>query len=670
MKYILFYSIIKIVLSLKILPHFIFDGIESFHKCQKEQEEIFFTIYGSLLGNYDKMNIIIENYTLEKIGFFRCSFSENKIIINRKRRHKIICSINGIFERFGYILEEPKVHGFDFMTEEGKSSWPEKPEKRMILIGECGNKVELKEEILPKDSLINYSNSINSNKKYIIDNALSNLPKREDINESKMLIEMKNLKEKYILTDAECAYLVFKWITENIENNCYNLFYNINGDVKDEINTYNKGIGGSYGKSLLFKKMSQALGLESDIIIGFSKISTFNGSPKISKTDHFWNYVKIGNLYYLIDATNGAGYCDGDIFMKYLSDFYFCPKPEFFIHLFYPVISKWQLLPNIISFEQFVSKSLILDTFYEFGFNNIYPDSSIIKVDEGKLFLSLNYDNMNINKNMVIFCNIFYLNNNIPVQVHNSCLIIKEKGKAIVNIVLNDIREYILIILAGPNYSQVYTEFEEILAMKINSTNKTEKILSFPGITPSYLFSDIELIEPLYDLLIKGSFIDFKIKADCFNNLYLLVDDNIIREFDRKYDGTFFAESVYIFGEKIKILSKNLNSDKDIVEYNTINGENIEEELTFPKVYSNAFKAILYSPLNYSLKKGMHYNFKIKSEISKEIIVSDGINTYKLINKKGIFSGNIKISENSNEVVISEYLFNNEYSRFYKYEVL
>ena len=87
------------------------------------------------------------------------------------------------------------------------------------------------------------------------------------------------------------------------------------------------------------------------------------------------------------------------------------------------------------------------------------------------------------------------------------------------------------------------------MAMKINCTNKSEKILSFPGITPSYLFSDIELIEPLYDLLVKGTFIDFKIKANCFNNLYLLIDDNIIREFDKKCNGILLM-NLFIYLEK------------------------------------------------------------------------------------------------------------------------
>ena len=315
-----------------------------------------------------------------------------------------------------------------------------------------------------------------------------------------MIIELKNIKNKYQLNDEESIYLIYKWITENIEYNCYNYAY----DIKeyDEVNIYNKGIGLSYEISILFKKICQSLGIESDIIIGYSKLSSFTEGKIPSKTDHFWNYVKIDNNYYIIDASNGVGYCDGEIFMKYFKDFYFCPNPEYFNHLYHPVLNKWQLLPNIITLEEFVSKSLILDNFYGFGFTSINPDLSIMKVNEGKTNITLIYDNLHFNiKNMMVFCEIFYTNNNMPIQVPNSCLITKQNDKAIVNIIVNEKQEYILILLGGPIYSKVYTEFEEMLVCKINSTIKSINSLSFAGITPSYLFSEIEYFEPLYNLL-------------------------------------------------------------------------------------------------------------------------------------------------------------------------
>ena len=99
----------------------------------------------------EKLNlrkIKIEDYLIDDMGLFKCSFSEIENPINSQRKHKIVCTITGAFTDKGYILEEPKVQGFDFLSEEGESTWPETPEKKTFLIGECGTKIELDDEPL------------------------------------------------------------------------------------------------------------------------------------------------------------------------------------------------------------------------------------------------------------------------------------------------------------------------------------------------------------------------------------------------------------------------------------------------------------------------------------------------------------------------------------------
>ena len=59
------------------LPHFIFDGIESSHECLKGKDQISFTIYGTLNEKSNLRKISIDDYYLEDIGYFKCSFSEN-----------------------------------------------------------------------------------------------------------------------------------------------------------------------------------------------------------------------------------------------------------------------------------------------------------------------------------------------------------------------------------------------------------------------------------------------------------------------------------------------------------------------------------------------------------------------------------------------------------------
>ena len=56
-----------------------------------------------------------------------------------------------------------------------------------------------------------------------------------------MNLAMKSNKNKYSLNEAECAYFIYKWISENIVYDCYGLHHNEESHGENE--TYNKGKG-------------------------------------------------------------------------------------------------------------------------------------------------------------------------------------------------------------------------------------------------------------------------------------------------------------------------------------------------------------------------------------------------------------------------------------------
>ena len=299
----------------------------------------------------EKLNlrkVKIEDYLIDDIGVFKCLLSENENPINSKRKHKIICTIAGSFIDKGYILEEPKVHGFDFLSEEGKSTWPEIPEKKTFLIGECGAKIELDNEPLLLASSSNYTNPLNKVDKAKVNKFLSYLPKRESTSETDMCTAMKKAQTKYSLNHAESAYFVFRWISENIAYDCYS--HGI--DYKEE-SSYTKGkaVCGIY--SLIFKRMCEALGLETIKIEGYAKGASYIPG-ELLQINHAWNAVKIDSVYYLVDSTWGSGSCRGDKFIKTLKEFYFCTKPEVFANSHFPADNKWQLTSKIITLKEFV----------------------------------------------------------------------------------------------------------------------------------------------------------------------------------------------------------------------------------------------------------------------------------------------------------------------------
>ena len=96
----------------------------------------------------------------------------------------------------------------------------------------------------------------------------------------------------------------------------------------------------------------------------------------------------------------GAGYCEGDKFVKEYKDYYFCTNPEYFIRNHYPLENnKYQLLNKVVSTKEFASMVVLADTFYGKGFKTISQNNAIfttkgnyqmdITFEKGKNYLVL-----------------------------------------------------------------------------------------------------------------------------------------------------------------------------------------------------------------------------------------------------------------------------------------
>ena len=103
----------------------------------------------------------------------------------------------------------------------------------------------------------------------IIDKSLLYLPKRNEVNILQMIRQMIKAKEEYSFNEAESAYLLFRWISENIE-------FGFNEETTDEpISAYNLGKGTSKALSSLFNNISYFLKVVSGSISGYLKWPIF-----------------------------------------------------------------------------------------------------------------------------------------------------------------------------------------------------------------------------------------------------------------------------------------------------------------------------------------------------------------------------------------------------------
>ena len=660
MKSLILLSLLSLLSLSQSLPHFTYDGLESFHDCSGESEKISFTIYGTLSEELNPRKMFIREYIIEDMGEFQCSLNLNEDQDNERRTHKITCTINGSFERRAYILEEPKVYGFDFLNEQGVSTWPKQAELKTFLIPECGKKIELDNEPIFFGNVGSYYNPINDVRKSVVDDALASLPARSRTSKANMLTAMQRVKTSFSLSPIECAYLVYKWEYQNFQYDCYNFNRDLNKIDYTEEGTYSKGVGVCDGFAKNYVTMCNALGVEAFRVVGYSKGAGYTPGVMPKQSDHAWNAIKIGYDYYLLDVTWGIGSCNGDYYEPKLKDAYFCTNPQAFIRTHLPAEQQYQLISPTITLEEFVNMLDLNIDFYENGFTEVTPDYPQFSTT-GKITVKVNYEESDDRKTFLY--HLYYLQSNTYMEQPNTCWTDRTETEAIITCYANYKGSYKLQVFGGPTSLE---SFPQLFEYDITCTKNAATPMGFPTTYGVFSNSDMQIIEPLYNPLTRGSLIDVEIKTTTFDNLYIINED-YYRELDYDGNGVFYGESVYIFGEEVYLTTLEGDQFNYIAKYTTIRDAYSATDATFPMSYS-APKNILYSPLTDTLQVGKYYNFKIKCESCTQIAVLEGNKFNDLTQSGATFSGSVKINGIDNYVSIVS-ISNGYYSTYYRYYI-
>ncbi len=82
------------------------------------------------------------------------------------------------------------------------------------------------------------------------------------------------------------------------------------------------------GFSNLFEDLAKHAGVPVVTVIGYVKDALHQKGEGFAKTNHAWNLVQLNGRWLLIDSTWGAGFDDGDRFVKRFDPFYFLIPPE------------------------------------------------------------------------------------------------------------------------------------------------------------------------------------------------------------------------------------------------------------------------------------------------------------------------------------------------------
>lgn len=167
-------------------------------------------------------------------------------------------------------------------------------------------------------------------------------------------------------SDIERVRAIWIWITDNIS---YDVDGYFSGNIStyDAQNTFQKRKGVCSGYASLFKQMCDIAKIRCEIVTGYAKgyghdIST-NTLPD---SNHAWNAIYIGNRWYLLDSTWGAGAVNSyRLFVKEYEEFYFCADPAKLIYTHFPDDPKWQLLDKPIDSMTFINLLLVWPQFFK-----------------------------------------------------------------------------------------------------------------------------------------------------------------------------------------------------------------------------------------------------------------------------------------------------------------
>lgn len=175
-------------------------------------------------------------------------------------------------------------------------------------------------------------------------------------------------------TDDEKVYVIAKYVVENIK---------YGKRAKNPVNCVNTKEGVCQDYSELFKALCDIAQIECYIVTGNGK--TNSTDIGFYDSNHAWNIIKINGDYKIYDLTWAAGYVSEGEFKKRFNQFYFDSSPEKFVLDHFPDDSKWQLLDNPMSMQEFISLPYFDSDFLNSDITNFSLKEGVVKSDKLKI---------------------------------------------------------------------------------------------------------------------------------------------------------------------------------------------------------------------------------------------------------------------------------------------
>lgn len=133
----------------------------------------------------------------------------------------------------------------------------------------------------------------------------------------------------------------------------------------------NKAICEGYAQT--FKKVAEKMGIPCMLIGGFSKGDVQDIGDNPSEENHAWNAVKINRKWFLVDATWGAGYTNGNRWIRRFDDFFFLTDPDKFALTHFPSEPTWLLTSKQLTKQEFYETPIFEKAFFKHDLELLSP---------------------------------------------------------------------------------------------------------------------------------------------------------------------------------------------------------------------------------------------------------------------------------------------------------
>lgn len=181
--------------------------------------------------------------------------------------------------------------------------------------------------------------------------------------------------------------ILHDWIADNIAYDVEAYFSDAGTDATGQ-GTLKRRRGVCQGYAKLMEEMCELADIPCRTISGYGRGYGFSSGRETdaSESNHAWNAIHVDGRWHLVDVTWDAGNVDGRAYEKEYCTAYLFMEPKNFVYTHLPKESRWQLLAEPLTVEQFERLPYLRGRFFDHGLRLGTKLSRVTRVDESVQF--------------------------------------------------------------------------------------------------------------------------------------------------------------------------------------------------------------------------------------------------------------------------------------------